>query len=106
MGNQILRDCDWASMAHSVELRTPLVDAHLLAQMQPLLGRLSAFPGKALLSTAPEKPLPAAIATKAKTGFAVPLDRWMASLTDPAPTRETTSMGWARFVAEAYDRGA
>jgi asparagine synthase (glutamine-hydrolysing) len=105
MGNQILRDCDWASMAHSVELRTPLVDAHLLTQMQPLLGQLSAFPGKTLLAAAPENPLPAAIATKAKTGFTVPLDRWMASLTDPAPTRETTSMGWARFVAAAYDRG-
>ena len=28
--NQLLRDSDWASMAHSLELRTPLVDAALL----------------------------------------------------------------------------
>ena len=28
--NQLLRDMDWASMAHSLEVRVPLVDAHLL----------------------------------------------------------------------------
>ena len=33
--NQLLRDSDWASMAHGVELRTPLVDAYLLSQVEP-----------------------------------------------------------------------
>ena len=28
--NQLLRDSDWASMYHSIELRTPLVDFFLL----------------------------------------------------------------------------
>ena len=37
MRNQLLRDTDWASMAHSVEVRTPLVDAALLRQIAPLL---------------------------------------------------------------------
>ena len=37
MRNQLLRDADWASMAHSVEVRTPLVDASLLRQLAPLL---------------------------------------------------------------------
>ena len=31
--NQLLRDTDWASMAHSVEVRTPLADAGLLQEM-------------------------------------------------------------------------
>ena len=31
MRNQLLRDADWASMAHSLEVRVPLVDAVLLA---------------------------------------------------------------------------
>ena len=31
--NQLLRDSDWASMDHSVELRTPLVDAWLLRDL-------------------------------------------------------------------------
>ena len=35
MRNQLLRDTDWASMAHSIEVRTPLVDASLLRQIAP-----------------------------------------------------------------------
>ena len=30
MRNQLLRDTDWASMAHSLEVRVPLVDVKLL----------------------------------------------------------------------------
>ena len=33
MRNQLLRDTDWASMAHSLEVRVPLVDAVLLAKL-------------------------------------------------------------------------
>ena len=35
--NQLLRDADWAGMAHSLEIRTPLVDAELFATV----GRLA-----------------------------------------------------------------
>ncbi|MEQ1770193.1 MAG: asparagine synthase (glutamine-hydrolyzing) [Devosia sp.] len=35
--NQLLRDSDWASMSHSVELRTPLVDVALHAVAAPVL---------------------------------------------------------------------
>ena len=34
--NQLLRDSDWASMGHSLELRTPLVDAKLLECWGPM----------------------------------------------------------------------
>ncbi len=34
--NQLLRDADWAGMAHSLEIRTPLVDSVLLARVAPL----------------------------------------------------------------------
>ena len=56
--NQLLRDSDWASMDHSVELRTPLVDAELLRRVTPVLSAFAKFPGKELLARAPEKPLP------------------------------------------------
>ena len=46
--NQLLRDSDWASMDHSVELRTPLVDAWLLRDVSPALGAFGQFPNKRL----------------------------------------------------------
>ncbi len=74
--NQLLRDSDWASMDHSVELRTPLVDAHLLTQLQPVLSAFVRYPGKALLAQAPGKALPPEIAGRRKTGFGIPVGRW------------------------------
>lgn len=79
MRNQLLRDSDWASMDHSVELRTPLVDANLLAQLQSLLTNFSRFPSKTLLAHAPAKPLPQAIVERRKTGFGIPVRRWWAA---------------------------
>ena len=37
MRNQLLRDTDWASMAHSLEVRVPLVDVELLRRLAPAL---------------------------------------------------------------------
>ena len=37
MRNQLLRDADWAGMAHSVEIRVPLVDVQLLRDIAPYL---------------------------------------------------------------------
>jgi asparagine synthase (glutamine-hydrolysing) len=74
--NQLLRDSDWASMDHGVELRTPLVDAWLLAEMQPLLPAFRHFPNKGLLAGAPTSALPREIAERTKTGFAIPVGRW------------------------------
>jgi asparagine synthase (glutamine-hydrolysing) len=97
MRNQLLRDSDWASMAHSVELRTPLVDAHLLRQLQPLLGNFSRFPGKLLLANAPAKPLPETVIQRRKTGFGIPVARWLA---DAGIAANDGSRGWAVQVAQ------
>ena len=37
MRNQLLRDSDWAGMAHSLEIRVPFVDAELFRRLAPLL---------------------------------------------------------------------
>jgi asparagine synthase (glutamine-hydrolysing) len=83
--NQLLRDSDWASMDHSVELRTPLVDAHLLANLTPVLAQFRRFPGKSLLANAPERPLPDSIVSRRKTGFGIPAVRWANKLAVEAP---------------------
>jgi asparagine synthase (glutamine-hydrolysing) len=75
--NQLLRDSDWASMDHSVELRTPLVDAWLLRELRPVLRAFSRFPGKQLLAGAPRPPLAPEIAAASKTGFGIPVMQWL-----------------------------
>lgn len=103
--NQLLRDSDWASMDHSVELRTPLVDAWLLREVQPLLGAFQQFPSKRLLAEAPALVLPEALIRRPKTGFAIPTQQWLAQLgrTNDAGSG---SRGWAGVVQRAYGGAA
>jgi asparagine synthase (glutamine-hydrolysing) len=75
--NQLLRDTDWASMAHSVEVRLPLVDVTLLQNMAPLLAGLPAGAGKRLLATSPRTGLPSQVIERAKTGFGTPIQDWL-----------------------------
>ncbi len=98
--NQLLRDSDWASMDHSVELRTPLVDAWLLRDMQPLLSSLERFPSKSLLAQAPVKPLPRSVTERPKTGFGVPVASWLAG--GKAAGMVYDSRAVARRVAEHF----
>ena len=80
MRNQLLRDTDWASMAHSIEVRVPLVDRVLLDRIAPLT-MSPALDGKRLLANAPSLPLPAAVVSRPKTGFTTPIQRWMETYT-------------------------
>jgi asparagine synthase (glutamine-hydrolysing) len=77
--NQLLRDTDWASMAHSLEVRVPLVDSVLLARLAPLAVGAERGAGKRLMAGAPTQPLPAAVTDRAKTGFSTPVATWMAA---------------------------
>lgn len=74
--NQLLRDSDWASMNHSIELRTPLVDAWLLRSLTPAIRSFGALKGKHLLAASPVKPLSRNIVNRVKTGFGIPLGEW------------------------------
>jgi asparagine synthase (glutamine-hydrolysing) len=80
--NQLLRDSDWASMGHSLELRSPLVDARLLETLGPFVSGFTGGAGKTMLSRSPMKPLPDAIINRPKTGFSVPMEKWMAEASD------------------------
>ncbi len=96
MRNQLLRDTDWASMAHSLEVRVPLVDIPLWRAIpEPLAS-------KSLLARAPRNPLPAVIANRAKSGFRTPIDHWMA---DSELLRQRVSGHWSRRWAVAVMEG-
>lgn len=100
--NQLLRDSDWASMDHSVELRAPLVDAALLAEVQTLLPTFERFPKKTLLARALRKPLPDFIIGRRKTGFGIPVGRWLAERNGDVCT-SADNRAWAKQVAAAYE---
>lgn len=97
--NQLLRDSDWASMDHSVELRTPLVDATLLATVRSVLPVFHRFPNKALLAKAPVHSLPTDIMKRRKTGFGIPVARWLSDST----TNGGGEFAWANRVTAAQD---
>jgi len=110
MRNILLRDSDWASMAHSIELRTPLVDAALLAAVKGLHTRFSNGRGKRFLANAPLDPLPLNVVKRAKTGFCVPMTHWLApavensesGLQPLAIAEKPWTRRWARFVIDAF----
>jgi asparagine synthase (glutamine-hydrolysing) len=75
--NQLLRDTDWASMAHSLEVRVPLVDVRLLQEIAPALMSLPAGAGKRLLAASPGTNLPRQVVERTKTGFETPIKDWL-----------------------------
>lgn len=97
MRNQLLRDCDWAGMAHSIELRVPLVDIELTRHIaqQRMKGRV--YTKQDLAATA-QPALPAALVSRAKTGFTVPVREWLMEQAPGAPGRGLRD--WSRLVYE------
>ncbi len=91
MRNQLLRDTDWASMAHSLEVRTPLVDGWLLRKLAGPLAAAKTGNHKHLLATSPSKPLPPEIANRAKSGFTTPIADWQ--------QRGDSTQDWRRIPA-------
>jgi asparagine synthase (glutamine-hydrolysing) len=79
--NQLLRDSDWAGMDHSVEIRTPLVDAVLLGELAPLLIDSDVNKNlKELLAQVPRKPLPDKVRNRKRTGFTLPIPIWLEAM--------------------------
>jgi asparagine synthase (glutamine-hydrolysing) len=106
MRNQLLRDADWAGMAHSLEIRVPLVDFTLLGALAPAITTFTHGAGKAALAAVPTVPLPNVIVTRAKSGFGVPTSAWMNAASGEASgpigcVREAkglVSRRWSRVV--------
>lgn len=98
MRHQLLRDSDWASMAHSLELRVPLVDVELTRALAPGLPARSAgsHVAKSLLAEAPRPPLPAAFVQRPKSGFETPVAGWIQG----GNGREPWARVWARRVLQ------
>lgn len=98
MRNQLLRDADWAGMAHSIEIRVPYVDPFFLSAL-PSGDALAAANAKAAVADVPQPPLPNASRARAKTGFATPVGRWTGEAGGtPGVTLSAASRSWALRV--------
>jgi len=116
MRNQLLRDTDWASMAHSLEVRVPLVDAKLLKTAAPILVSGAISREKRVLGAAPAMPLPPVVMNRPKSGFTTPIASWQQfqeGLGIPARARNSvantpSALPWARRWAlhVAYNQAA
>jgi asparagine synthase (glutamine-hydrolysing) len=78
MTDDVLAKVDRMSMAHSLEVRVPLLDHKLVefASRLPFEYKLRGGTSKALLKHAVRDLLPADVLARGKQGFAVPIRRW------------------------------
>lgn len=107
MRNQLLRDTDWASMAHSLEVRVPLVDSTLLSRMATIAAATKGGLTKSLLAESPSTPLPNFVKNRVKTGFTTPISTWQRALLGKSatgsaneqwPVESHWARGWASTV--------
>jgi asparagine synthase (glutamine-hydrolysing) len=97
----LLPKADIASMAHSLELRSPLLDRRVLELGLSLPDGLKR--GKRALRLAFADDLPPAVAERGKAGFGVPLAAWFrGELRDPARELLVGDRGW--FDRSAIER--
>jgi asparagine synthase (glutamine-hydrolysing) len=109
MRHQLLRDSDWASMAHSLELRVPLVDVKLLRTLSLALASDHA-PTKLEMANAAARPLPREILNRPKTGFTIPVREWLLNANACGGAANKAGMkfghrglrGWAQHVYARY----
>ena len=79
LGDRLLRDMDSVSMAHSIEVRVPLVDTFLSDALGGLSDAERYLPlgEKRLLRRQSQGVLPDSFFDRPKRGFEFPMDRWM-----------------------------
>ncbi len=111
--NQLLRDMDAASMAHSLEIRVPYLDREVVdmalslpggsklapSSSRPLSDSYRASGAKRILLDAARPLLPKDFDLRRKRGFAMPFDKWLQGplhdiLLDSLSETSTRKRGW------------
>jgi asparagine synthase (glutamine-hydrolysing) len=99
--SRLLRDTDWAGMAHSIEIRTPYVDAFFFRRMASLMKVSDVPPSKRDLAAVSPLLLSKSILDRPKTGFSVPVQEWLADA-NPEYRKHRGLRGWALRVAREF----
>jgi asparagine synthase (glutamine-hydrolysing) len=93
MRSQLLRDTDWSSMAHGLEVRVTFVDINLLEHLAPAMVSAAPPSKRDLASCAQE--LPPSMLSRPKTGFSTPVREWIG---DRGGSSSRGLRGWATNV--------
>jgi asparagine synthase (glutamine-hydrolysing) len=110
LGDQLLRDTDQMSMAHSLEVRVPLLDDEVVRVALALPPQTRRARGKALLARA------AGIESQAvKRTFTLPFDRWLKGplaetlreglLSEDLPFGDLLDPDWRQRLLLAFEEG-
>ena len=93
---RMLVKVDRASMAHSLEVRPPLIDHRLVEWSATITPdyKLKARNGKRILKSAVEDRLPDGLTTRRKRGFDLPVSRWLRAETNNPLERLAESDLW------------
>jgi asparagine synthase (glutamine-hydrolysing) len=100
MHNRLLRDSDWASMAHSLEVRVPFVDVEFWRETVRFFGTQNRR-SKADLLAVPSRPLPSSVANRPKSGFMVPVTQWISGESEDWEP-ENSLRKWAKIVYRQF----
>lgn len=106
MQNQLLRDSDYMSMQHGLELRVPFLDQEFLETVfnvhPSLLYKHNGIP-KQLLIDSFEDILPEAVWNRKKMGFSFPFQNWLGEMTHVRDSLSTTRS--SRKLLADFDKG-
>jgi asparagine synthase (glutamine-hydrolysing) len=112
MRNTLLRDSDFMSMAHGLELRVPFLDRSLVEACFRIPGekKLQGTQPKSLLLASLGVALPPEIVNRPKRGFTLPFEQWLRNEMRPALENTLLKSNWdqtsisATAVREVWDR--
>lgn len=100
LGAQLLRDIDVMSMAHSLEVRVPLIDHVLAGTLWPSLGHHSdLIRNKRLLYETLKRPLPESVFNRPKQGFTFPMERWVRHELNPMVSEGMNYLATTGWIA-------
>jgi asparagine synthase (glutamine-hydrolysing) len=112
MRNTLLRDSDFMSMAHGLELRVPFLDRALVEACFAITGarKLEGNLPKSLLLKSLGVELPREIVNRPKRGFTLPFERWLRGEMRPVVEDALLKGNWdqlsinANAVREIWNR--
>ena len=101
LSSKLLKDADWVSMSHSLELRTPFVDWHFFTQLLPSLKSNMKISKENLLNCYKEK-LPNELFHRKKTGFEIPHQHFHQLITKKKSKASNSLRNWSVLSYSKY----